>query len=342
MKSAGDAPAIDNFRHVSRLTDDRGILEHALGIHPRFTHGYCTDDNARLLLVAVRDAGYSPSSNVLARIAARFLFDAQADDGQFRNRMSFERVWLDQPSTEDCWGRAMWALGTAVSTSRDPDLRARCHEAFDIGAQARSTWLRSMCFAGLGAAEMLEAIPGHQGAISLLGDLAARLDELSIGSVEWPWPERRLSYANAVIPEAMIASGNAFGDEMLLEKGLALLDWLVSTESFDGRLSVTPVGGRAAWDTKPAFDQQPIEVSTITEAAARAARITDDRQWDEVIEMGVTWFLGNNDVGVPMLDLETGGGFDGLRHDGVNINQGAESTLAMIQTMQRRSLAWVI
>lgn len=342
MRSVGDSASFDNFRHVARLTDDRGILEHALGIHPRFTHGYCTDDNARLLLVAVRDEGLSSSSNVLARIAARFLFDAQADSGMFRNRMSFERVWIDQPSSEDCWGRAMWALGTAVSTSRDAELRARCHESFDAGVGVRSSWLRSMCFAGLGAAEMLEANPGHPGSIELLVDLNARLEQLSIGSVEWPWPERRLTYANAIIPEAMIACGHALGDEMILEKGLALLDWLVSTESIDGRLSTTPVGGRAAWDSKPAFDQQPIEVSTITEAAARAARVTDDRQWDEVVEMGVTWFLGNNDVGVPMIDQESGGGFDGLRHDGVNINQGAESTLAMIQTMQRRSLAWVI
>lgn len=337
-----ESPTLDHFRHVSRLTDDRGIIEHALGIHPRFTHGYCTDDNARLLLVAVRDEGSSANTNVLARVAARFLFDAQADSGLFRNRLSFERVWLDEPTTEDCWGRALWALGVAASTSRDAELRARCLESFDLGASARSTWLRSACFAGLGAAEVLEANPGHRAATSLLGDLLDRLGQLTIGSVDWPWPERRLTYANAVIPEAMIACGHALGDELILEKGLALLDWLVTIESIEDRLSVTPVGGRSAWDPKPAFDQQPIEVSTITEAAARAAKVTDDRRWDDVVERGVTWFLGNNDVGVSMVDLESGGGYDGLQPDGVNINQGAESTLAMIQTMQRRSLTWVV
>lgn len=342
MRILGDSPSLDNFRHVARLTDDRGILEHALGIHPRFTHGYCTDDNARLLLVAVRDEGFSETSKVLARIAARFLLDARSDNGLFHNRMSFERVWVDEPSAGDWWGRALWALGSAVSTSRDAELRARCHDAFDSSARVRSSWLRSMCFAGLGAAEMLETNPGHRLSLELLVDLHGRLDQLSIGSVEWPWPERRLTYANAVIPEAMIVCGHVLGDELMLEKGLALLDWLVTTESIQGRLSMTPVGGRAAWDPKPAFDQQPIEVSTITEAAGRAGRVTGDRGWDDVIEMGVTWFLGNNDVGVPMIDMESGGGFDGLRHDGVNINQGAESTLAMIQTMQRRSLAWVI
>lgn len=134
------------LRHVSRLTDDRGIFEHARGVHPRFSHGYCTDDNARLLIVAVRHDENDPDAAILARVAARFLLDAQVDDGRVHNRMSFERMWTDEPSYEDCWGRAMWGFGSAISLSADTELRNRSYEAFSLGQNVRSPYLRSMCF----------------------------------------------------------------------------------------------------------------------------------------------------------------------------------------------------
>lgn len=330
------------LRHVSRLTDDRGIFEHARGVHPRFSYGYCTDDNARLLIVALRHHAVDSEALILARVAARFLLDAQVDDGRVRNRMSFERMWTDTPSSEDCWGRAMWAFGTAVSLSPDTELRNRCYEAFDVGQQARSPHLRSMCFSVLGAAEVLAVEPRHHGALQMMKDTAQYFSRLSDGSGEWLWPERRLSYANAVIPDAMIACGEALHDEELLKRGLRLLRWLVRHETQDDHLSVTPVGGRGPLDVGPMFDQQPIEVSTIADACRRASVITGENEWSDVIDLAVTWFLGNNDSAESMIDLESGGGFDGLHIDGVNENQGAESTLAMISTLQHHSSTWLI
>lgn len=330
------------FRHVSRLTDDRGIFEHARGVHPRFSHGYCTDDNARLLVVALRHQEVDEEVQILARVAARFLLDAQVDDGRVHNRMSFERMWTDSPSTDDCWGRAMWGFGTAVSLSSDVELRNRCYEAFDIGQKARTSHLRAMCFSLLGAAEVLAVEPRHKGALRMMKDAQTHFSQVADGHGDWLWPEPRLTYANAVIPDAMIACGVALHDEKLFERGMRLLRWLVDHEIQDDHLSVTPVGGRGPLDVGAMFDQQPIEVSTIADACKRASLVTDADEWNDVVDLAVTWFMGNNDSAESMIDLESGGGFDGLHIDGVNQNQGAESTLAMISTLQHHSSTWLI
>lgn len=330
------------LRHLSRLTDDRGILEHAEYEHPRFEHGYCTDDNARLLVVAARDNAENPDSVLLARIAARFLIDALRADGQIHNRMSFDRIWVDTPSTDDCWGRALWGFGTAVSQSSDGELRSSCYDAFGVASLTRSDSLRSMCFALLGAAEIVKVDPTHEGATALLADGVAMFAFHPNGHGSWIWPEARLAYANAVIPEAMLAVGEALSYLPLIRRGTHLLHWLIHQETFGDHLSVTPVGGRGPGDLKPGFDQQPIEVAAIADASSRASAITGDDYWEEVIDLAVNWFLGNNDVGLSMINIETGGGYDGLRPTSVNLNQGAESTLAMISTMQHRSSMWLV
>ena len=331
-----------SMRHLSRLTDDRGIFEHALGMHPRFTHGYCTDDNARLLIVAVRGNSHERESEILARVAARFLLDALQADGRIHNRMSFERMWEDEPSANDCWGRAMWAFGSAVMRSSDTELRNRCYEAFSIGAKANSKHLRSKCFAVLGAADILSVDALHEGAQGIMFDAAATLHALSTGSNEWPWPEKRLTYANALIPDAMVACGHALGDEQLVTRGLMLLRWLVEMQTVDEHLTVVPVGGIGLGESFGQFDQQPIEVATIASAAERALSLTGDEYWKSVIEMCASWFLGNNDSGFSMIDLDSGGGYDGLERFGVNLNQGAESTLAMLSTMQINASTWLV
>lgn len=330
------------MRHLSRLTDDRGIFEHALTHHPRFEHGYCTDDNARLLVVASRAKGESQESLILERVAARFVIDALREDGLVHNRMSFERLWQDTPTADDCWGRAVWGLGTATATSHDVEIRNRCYEAFDIAAQARSQSLRSMCYAALGAYEVLKVDPLHRNARDLLVDIASMFVLHPDGKGAWKWPEATLRYANAVIPEAMLVAGTALGYPALVKRGLDLFQWLLEVETLGNHLSVTPVGGRGPGEKGPAFDQQPIEVAAIAEAASRASEVTNDGYWEDVVDMAVNWFLGNNDSGFSMIDLDTGGGYDGLHLDGVNLNQGAESTLAMVSTMQHRGSMWLV
>jgi hypothetical protein len=256
--------------------------------------------------------------------------------------MSFERMWQDTASSDDCWGRAIWGLGTAVAHSNDTEVRNRCFDAFAVAAQARSFSLRAMCFATIGAGEVLQVDPGNKAAQELLLDMTSMFVFHPDGKGQWKWPETRLAYSNALLPEAMMVCGSLLDDSQLQTRGLNLLEWLLETETLGDHLSVTPVGGRGLDDKGPQFDQQPIEVAAIADAAMRAAILTGDDSWERVVEMAVNWFLGNNDSGHSMIDLDTGGGYDGLHIDGVNLNQGAESTLAMVSTMQHRGSMWLV
>jgi hypothetical protein len=151
----------------------------------------------------------------------------------------------------------------------------------------------------------------------------------------WPWPEERLSYGNASIAEALILAGNVLPDAAALSRGLGLLKFLLRTETRDGHLSVTPVGGRGRDDAGPGYDQQPIEVSALADACASAFLITRQSSWLTGVSLAWGWFLGDNDSATPMFDPRTGGGYDGLERHGRNLNQGAESTLAMLATAQQ-------
>jgi hypothetical protein len=190
-----------------------------------------------------------------------------------------------------------------------------------------------MAFAALGAAEVLTVIPDDTRSRTLLASAAATIGGRT-GSASWPWPEARLTYANAVFPEVLMAAGEHLHDARALDDGLALLGWLLDLETSGSHLSVTPVGGWAPGEARPAFDQQPIEVAALADACARAFRLTGDRCWERGVERAASWFLGENDAGTPLYDPVTGGGYDGLHIDGRNANQGAESTLAMIATLQ--------
>jgi hypothetical protein len=204
---------------------------------------------------------------------------------------------------------------------------------FERAAKVRSPWPRAMAFAALGAAELLAVDPGHRAARALLTDYADTVAKPN-GDAAWPWPEPRLTYANAVLPEAMIAAGVALEDSTLRQQGLDLLGWLVEYETAGDHLSPTPAAGRGPEDIRPGFDQQPIEVSTLADACARAAGMDPGSIWPDGVLAAAAWFMGVNDARQLMWDPDTGGGFDGLHADGVNQNQGAESTLAVLSTMQ--------
>ncbi|WP_161976572.1 glycosyltransferase [Mycolicibacterium sp. CH28] len=321
------------FDHLLRMTDHRGTFEHACLDEPRPEHGYCTDDMARVLVVTTRQPDSSGPVNHLAGVALRFLGEAQALTGSCRNRMDAAGKWEDQPSLEDSWGRCIWGLGTAVAHSDVVWVRKSALVQFERAAQARSSWPRAMAFAVLGAAEVLTAHPDHPAALKLVTDYAIALPTPN-GDAAWPWPEPRLRYANALLADAIIAAGVSLQAPKLWQRGLDLLAWLLDIETAGDHLSVTPVSGRDPGDRGPAFDQQPIEVSTLADACARAAAVDPAAMWPDGVRAAAAWFEGANDSEQLMWDPETGAGFDGLCADGVNRNQGAESTLAVISTLQ--------
>jgi hypothetical protein len=182
-------------------------------------------------------------------------------------------------------------------------------------------------------------LPQHKQARALLAAAAAAVGEPTSDKA-WRWPEPRMSYANAALPDALLAAGAALKSPSIVADGLRLLGWLLEAQTRDGHLSVVPAGGRGPGETLPAFDQQPIEVAALADACARAHRIAGRRLWAEGVELAAAWFLGDNDSGTPMHDPVSGGGFDGLEPTGRNENQGAESTLALLATLQQaRSMA---
>jgi hypothetical protein len=322
------------YRHVLAMTDRYGTFEHADHAQPRRAHGYCVDDMARVLLVASREPEPSSTSSELARRSVRFLADAQGATGRTRNRRSADGRWHGRRGVDDCWGRSVWALGVAAAGSGFPADSARSY--FGHAAQQRSTWPRAMAFAALGAAAVADADPRALRARGLLTDavdLLLGLDPPGPGA--WIWPEERLTYANAVLPDALLAAGHSLGRAELVQRGLELLGWLLDRETRDGHLSVTPVGGGGPGDEAPRFDQQPIEVATMADACGRALQLTGEQRWRDGVRMAGAWFDGDNDAGAVMWDPSTGGAYDGLSAHGPNRNQGTESTLALIATRQQ-------
>lgn len=330
-----------SFSHLTRLSDSTGLFEHALLTERRLEHGYCVDDVARGLVVTAREPAPDPATAALAATYLRFLASARDVDGAIRNRLGADLVWQDEAGVEDCWGRALWGLGTAAARSKSSGQASEALTLFEASAARRSPWTRAMAFAALGAAEVVTVHPDHGLARSLLADAASRIDPLGSdatwAATDWNWPEDRLRYANAVLPETLLAAGDLLGEPRWVLRGLDMLEWLLDVETVGDHLSVTPAGGWSLGQPRPGFDQQPIEVAALADACARAHDITGNPRWAEATLRCAAWFDGANDVGVSMVDPVSGGGYDGLEADGRNENQGAESTLAMLSTFQQAS-----
>jgi hypothetical protein len=325
------------FDHLARLTDDRGLFEHALHSTPRREHGYCVDDVARALVVVCREPHPDRVVTGLARRYLGFVLSALGPNGACHNRMNVAGQWTDDAGLGDWWGRALWGLGVAAAHAHTAGMRARALSGFRIAAQSRSPHLHAMVFAALGAGEVLQANPHDPSASQLLRDTVTAVGPVP-ADVGWPWPQPRLTYANGATAEAMIVAGAVLADETVLARGLSLLEFLLHVETREGHLSVTPVAGRGPEDAGPDFDQQPVEVAAIADACGSAYRFTRDPRWLGGIRLAWDWFQGENDSATVMFDPITGGGYDGLQQVGANLNQGAESTLAMLSTAQQSRL----
>ena len=339
--SAVTLPQI-RLSHMQRLTDDVGILQHATYSTPNRSHGYCTDDNARALVVATRAQEYLPDTERLAELSVRYLSFLQhafnPDRGTFRNFLGYDRRWLEEEGSQDSQGRALMALGVSVARSGDDQLRAAATQLFQRAAPAmeRLTSPRAVAFALAGAHYYMQTVPGDSFIKRLRVLLADRLmDGFRRGaSEEWPWPEEIVTYSNASLPAGLLLSGRDLERHDMIEMGLRSLQWLLSVQLMDGHF--VPVGNDGWFSSsgrRARFDQQPVEAETTIDACIWAFRITGDRQWLDHTTRVFQWFLGQNDLGVPLCDHVTGACFDGLQASAVNQNQGAEATLAWLNSL---------
>jgi glycosyltransferase involved in cell wall biosynthesis len=331
-----DAP----IGHFLSLCDDTGLLQHAVHSVADRSHGYCTDDNARALLLAcaLGTAGGTPLPDTLTSRFAAFLQHAWNPDARrFRNFMSFDRRWESEPGSEDCHGRALWALGECARSDRD---RSRRQWAASLFAEALPA-VEHFCSPRAWSFTLL-GLDAYCDAVARNGDVAGRLrgilaDRLlailaAAATSDWTWFEDGLSYDNARLPQALIVTGSATRAPRYLSVGLRSLHWLMSMQTTPAGL-FRPVGSRSfgAKRTRPlAFDQQPLEATASISACLAAGRVDGDVTWQTHAERAFAWFSGGNDLSVSLVDPETGGCRDGLHPDRANENRGAESAVSYL------------
>jgi glycosyltransferase involved in cell wall biosynthesis len=337
-------PAV-KLDHLNRMTDPTGILEHAVYVVPNYPEGYTTDDNARALIVAVylEQLGVAlPSGS--ADLASRYLaflwlaFDPASK--RFRNCLTYERQWQDLEGSEDSHGRALWGLGTLLGRSKDAGLRGAAGRLFELAVPAAVEFRspRAGAFALLGLQEYLDSFPGDRAALGVSDVLAGRLlDFYRVHrSADWKWFENVLAYSNARLPQALIRAGMRSGNEEMLSAGLESLEWLSGIHTCSIKGHFVPVGSHGFYSKKTEkarFDQQPVEACAAVSACLQAYRATGKDRWRKEAWTAFNWFLGDNDLQVPLYDPTTGGCRDGLHPDRANENQGAESTLSFLMAL---------
>jgi glycosyltransferase involved in cell wall biosynthesis len=335
--------------HLSRMTDSTGIFQHAILTVPNFSEGCSTDDNARAFILAVLliELGEEPERvRTLATTYAAFLhhaFDLRVK--RFHNHMSFDRRWLDEQGSEDCQGRALWALGVGVGRSPYRSFQIMAGQLFALALPALTelTSPRAWAFGLIGIHEYLRRLSGDSLVNQTRETLTSRLMELfeRTAQPDWRWFQEDLTYDNAKLPHALILSGRAAGQQAVLERGLQALRWLTELQiSEKGHFrSIGTNGFYRRGGMRANFDQQPIEAQAMVSACLEAYRATSDLWWHEQAQRAFDWFIGWNDLGLELCSPKTGGCRDGLHVDRVNRNQGAESTLAFLLSLAEMRLA---
>ena len=337
-----------NLDHLYRMTDSTGIFQHASLTAPNLSEGYCTDDNARALILAVLLGQLEEAPKrvrALATTYAAFLdFAFDSKTARFHNFLGADRHWLDEAGSEDCQGRAIWALGTAVGRSPHWSSQMMAERLFTqaLPAVAGFTSPRAWAFSLIGIHEYLRRMKGNRQAQDVRQELTGRLVGIfdQVAGPGWTWFEESLTYDNAKLAHALIVTGRATGQEHVSGRGMLALRWLVGVQtSRHGRLR--PIGSNGFYKRdgqRAEFDQQPIEAQTTVSACLEASRATADPWWYEQAQRAFDWFLGWNDLGLQLYARPTGGCRDGLHADRSNENQGAESTLAFLLSLAEMRL----
>ncbi len=327
--------------HLEVLTDEVGIMQHAIGSRPDPLHGYCTDDVARALQVDLlhgRVLGWAAVADS-ARRSLRYLDEAfDPATGRFRNFRRVDGSWLDGSASEDSNGRAMLALGETIGGAADPRLVETARSLFDraLPATRQSLALRAQASVLLGCDAVMRAAPSGS-TTDAFRFVAGRLGSTfaSGRTSAWPWPEPSLTYENALPVRALIVAGRHLRSRAMVDAGLDALDWLITVQTaLNGHFSPIGNGWWPAGGDRSRFDQQPIEATALLLAAETACEVTGEDRYRVAMEQAYGWFLGGNDLGLDVADPARGAGYDGLTPSGVNTNQGAESTLMWLIALE--------
>lgn len=338
------------YTHLAAMSDDTGLLQHASYDVPTRSEGYCTDDNARGLILTVLAANEGgPSTMAITEpIQSRYLafLDHALDreTGRFVNFMSFDRRWLERMGSNDSHGRAIWGLGVLAGGAHRHGRRDRAKELLRAAIPAMNEIHspRAIAYALLGLVPFADADPGSE-APRVRDRYAARLFASFVAHAEseWPFPEPALTYGNARLPQALIEAGVSAGREAWVAQGLETLEWLMRAQTGPDGVFAS-VGNQGWWPrgaAMAAYDQQPIEAAGAVSACLAAHKATGERKWLREAGRAFAWFLGGNTVGKALYDPTNGGGYDGLTPEGPSRNLGAESTLSYLTALLEMRLA---
>jgi glycosyltransferase involved in cell wall biosynthesis len=357
QKSLNQLPEL-KLNHVNALTDDIGMLQHAIFTIPNRAEGYTTDDNARALIFAVQleqeggeQAGMSGNDGTANpdwafRYLAFLEHAFNPAKKRFRNFLGYDHRWTEEQGSEDSHGRALWALGTVLGQSANHGMRGAAGRLFEYSLPAVVEFHspRACAYTLLGIQEYLHSYPGDRDAQRVRFAVAQRLLNMyeSIQRPDWKWFEDVAAYGNARLPQALLLVGSASGNERMLSAGLDSLDWLMETQRCPTNGHFVPIGSQGFYrrgGEQARFDQQPVEAAGAVSACLQAYRVTGDHRWRDAAGSAFNWFLGDNDLQLSLYDSETGGCRDGLHPDRANQNQGAESTLSFLMALlEMRSL----
>ena len=326
-----------NLDYLKALTDDTGIMQHAKYSIPRRSEGYTTDDNARALIVCLKHCNLfnSHETERLLDIYLSFLLHMQRSDGKFHNLLSYERHFLDDVGSEDCMGHALWACGYALDSNLSEEKKLLSKEIFDNGFQCVNDFksLRAKAFAVLGLQHYIIAFPENRNRIHNIKTLSNQLIEnyQLNSSPKWRWFETYLAYANARLAQALFEAYASTKDHLYLKIGEDSLNFLMERQMKADQFFPISNEGLKKGDANPAlYDQQPLEASCMVEAALSGFRVKGNDKYLKITGTAFRWFLGKNSKNVILYNSKTGGCYDGITPQGLNLNQGAESTISYL------------
>jgi glycosyltransferase involved in cell wall biosynthesis len=330
------------LNHIENLTTDYGILQFSKFSVPDPESGYTLDDNARALINMLLYYKIYQDDNaiILANTYLNFIEDIQQDNGWFNNYKNFDKQLTKQNSEvnlEDANGRALWSLGTVIAHKEHLPiymvLRAeKCWEKaikniYNISSPRAIAYALKGLYNYYSIYEKVE-IRNH---IEKLADELLRHYQIN-SEKNWCWYEDYMTYANNVLPEAMLYSYLATGNSKYKKIALITFDFLLSHYFMKGQLKVISNRGWFKKENERVFyGEQPIEVSTTIIALDLFYEVTGNTKYKDQLKLAFIWFLGNNHLKQIMYNPENGASYDGLEDKHVNINQGAESTLCFFK-----------
>lgn len=333
------------LNHLRHMTDDTGLLQHAIFATPWRQHGYTTDDNARALRFVIRYRNLFQDDSVipLAQTYLAFLLHAFDDkSNRFHNFLSYDRRWLDGAGSEDCQGRAMAALADTLVDASNEALAGIAKELFDFALRSLQDFTapRAWAWVLMACDRYLKRFGGAREVRDIRDEMAHRLLRAFEQNAveEWWWCEDALTYDNARLCKALIVAAEVTDHGEQVPVALKSLDWLlrVQTNPATGHLSLV---GNMGWmkrgGEKAQFDQQPLDAGALLSACHEAYKATKDERWKGEMRRCFNWFLGANDLHAMLYDFKTQGCHDGLQSHGVSENQGAESTLSWLGALLR-------